>query len=69
MLKITKLQEAAYNAQLAAGLPISEMACAVLIKNDGIIDHQHCSSYIHAIQQMDWFKAAFPGHTGLPTRK
>ncbi len=25
-IKITKLQKAAYNAQLAAGLPISEMA-------------------------------------------
>jgi len=61
---MTKLQEAAYNAQLAAGLPISELAGAVLIKDDGIIDHQHCASYIHAVQQMDWFKAAFPGHTG-----
>jgi hypothetical protein len=64
---MTKLQEAAYNAQLAAGLPISKLAGVVLIKNDGIIDHQHCASYINAVQQMDWFKAAFPGHNGPVT--
>jgi hypothetical protein len=52
---------------LAAALPISELAGAVLIKGDGIIDHKHCASYIHAVQQMDWFKAAFPGHTGPVT--
>jgi hypothetical protein len=52
---------------LAAGLPISELAGAVLIKDDGIIDHRHCASYIHAVQQMDWFKAAFPGHAGPVT--
>jgi hypothetical protein len=60
---MTRLQEAAYNAQLAAGLPISKLAGKVLIKDNGIIDHQHCASYIHAVQQMDWFRAAFPGHT------
>jgi hypothetical protein len=60
---MTRPQEAAYNAQLAAGLPISKLAGEVLIKDDGIIDHHHCASYIHAIQQMDWFRAAFPGHT------
>jgi hypothetical protein len=43
------------------------MAGAVLIKDDGIIAHQHCASYIHAVQQMDWFKAALPGHTGPVT--
>jgi hypothetical protein len=48
---------------LAAGLPISELAGTVLIQGDGIIDHQHCASYIHAVQQMDWFKAAFPAHS------
>ncbi len=60
---MTRLQEAAYNAQLAAGLPLSKLAGKVLIKDDGIIDHQHCASYIHTVQQMDWFRAAFPGHT------
>jgi hypothetical protein len=64
---MTKLQEAAYNAQLAAALPISALAAAVLIKDDGIIDLQHCAIYIHAVQQMDWFKVAFPGHTGPVT--
>jgi hypothetical protein len=60
---MTKLQEAAYNAQLAAGLPISELGAAVLIKEDGIIAHRHCANYILAVQQMDWFRAAFPTHT------
>lgn len=59
---MTMLQQAAYNAQLAAGLPISRLAGTVLIRDAGIIDHQHCASYIHAVQQMDWFRAAFPGH-------
>jgi hypothetical protein len=60
---MTKLQEAAYNAQLAAGLRISQLGGAVLIKDDGIIDHRHCATYIHAVQRMDWFTAAFPGHS------
>jgi hypothetical protein len=64
---MTKLQEAAYNAQLAAGLPISKLAGAVLIMDDDIIDHQHCASYVYAVQQMDWFKAAFPAHTDSVT--
>jgi hypothetical protein len=38
------------------------LARAVLIKDDGIIGYQHCASYIHAVQQMDWFKAAFPAY-------
>jgi hypothetical protein len=61
-IKTTKLQEATYNAQLAAGLPISQLAAAMLIQDDGIIDYQHCASYIHAVQHMNWFKAAFPAH-------
>jgi hypothetical protein len=63
----TKLQQAVYDAQLAAALPISELAGAVLIKDDGIIGSKHCASYIHAVQQMDWFKTAFTGHTGPVT--
>lgn len=39
------------------------LARAVLIKDDGIIGYQHCASYIHAVQQMGWFKAAFPAYT------
>ena len=48
-------------------MPISKLAEAVLIKHDGVIDHQHCASYIHTVQQMDWFTAAFPTHTELVT--
>jgi hypothetical protein len=59
---MTRLQEAAYNAQLAAGLPTSKLASAMLIKEDGVITYQHCANYIHAVQQMDWFNAAFPTH-------
>lgn len=55
----------AYNAQLAAGLPISELAVAVLAKDQGTIAFRHCASYIHCVQQADWFRAAFPAH-GAP---
>lgn len=64
-INVTRLQEAAYNAQLAAGLPISELAAAVLTRDDGVIGLQYCASYIHAVQQADWFTAAFPGHAEL----
>jgi hypothetical protein len=59
---MTKLQQAAYNAQFAAGLPVSLLAESVLVKNNGVIDRRNCASYIHAVQQMDWFKAAFATH-------
>jgi len=39
----------------------------VLIRDDGIINYRHCASYIHAIQRMDWFMAAFPAYTGPVT--
>jgi hypothetical protein len=39
------------------------LADAVLIKDDGIIGYRHCASYIHAVQRMGWFKAAFLGYT------
>jgi hypothetical protein len=61
------LQEAAYNAQLAAGLPVSMLAHAVLIKDDRIINYRHCARYIHAVQRMDWFTAAFLAYTGPVT--
>jgi len=35
----------------------------VLIKDDRIIDYRHCATYVHAIQQMEWFTAAFPAYT------
>ena len=44
-------------------MPISELARAVLLKDDRIIDYRHCAIYIHVIQKMEWFKAAFPAHT------
>src|SRR6266436_3696919 len=59
---MTRLQEAAYNAQLAAALPVSKLAETMLIIDDGIIDRQHCAIYVLAVQRMDWFKAAFPAH-------
>lgn len=45
---------------MAAGLPVSGLALAVLMKDDRIIDYRHCATYLHAIQRMAWFKAAFP---------
>lgn len=48
---MTRLQEAAYDAQMAAGLPVSDLAWALLVDDDGRIDHRRCAAYIHAIQQ------------------
>jgi hypothetical protein len=61
-VKVTKLQQAAYDAQLSAGLPVSDLAGAVLIVADGSISHRHCATYDLAVQETDWFKAAFPSH-------
>ncbi len=60
---MTKLQQAAYDAQLAASLPVSELARAVLVKQDGAIPHRRCATYLHVIQQTDWFTAAFTAYT------
>ena len=60
---MTRLQENAYNAQLAAGLPVSALASAMLVVDGGIISHRHCATYIRAIQQTPWFAAAFPAHS------
>lgn len=39
----------------------------MLIENDGIIRYQNCASYICAVQQTDWFTAAFQAYTGPVT--
>jgi putative metallohydrolase (TIGR04338 family) len=59
----TRLQQAAYNAQLAAGLPVSEQARAVLACGDAAIPYRSCATYIHGVQQTEWFRAAFTAHT------
>jgi hypothetical protein len=64
---VTKLQVAAYNAQRAAGLPVSTLAEAILIVDDGKVNYRHCATYIHAVQQLDWFEAAFTSHAGRIT--
>jgi putative metallohydrolase (TIGR04338 family) len=38
------------------------LADAVLIIGNGMIDHRRCATYISAVQQMEWFEAAFPTH-------
>jgi hypothetical protein len=63
---MTKLQEAAYGAQLAAALPTSALARDVL-SGDQRIDLGQCAAYIHAVQQTVWFRAAFAGHADLVT--
>jgi hypothetical protein len=60
---MTKLQEAAYSAQMAAGLPVSPLGREVLSLVDDAIGVRQCATYIHAVQQMAWFRAGFPGHT------
>ncbi|WP_027341376.1 hypothetical protein [Hamadaea tsunoensis] len=62
---MTRLQQAAYDAQLAAGLPISPLATAILALDARLITVEHCASYIDTIQQMPWFRAAFPAHSVL----
>ena len=59
---MTRLQEAAYNAQFAAALPVSKLAETVLVIDDGRISRRDCAIYVLAVQRMDWFKAAFPAH-------
>lgn len=58
---ILELQQAAYDAQLAAGLPQSE-AGAVILGSGGEVGISECASYLHAAQRAAWFTAAFPGH-------
>lgn len=66
-IRTTRLQEAAYSAQRAAGLPVSELAREVLTENAGVISYRRCAKYISAVQQMDRFAAAFGAHTGPVT--
>ncbi|HEY3873037.1 MAG TPA: hypothetical protein VGM10_32065 [Actinocrinis sp.] len=35
----------------------------MLVEGDGRVHHRHCAAYIHAVQQTEWFKAAFTAHT------
>jgi len=56
------LQVAAYNAQLAAGMPVSDLARAVLVIDGASIPYSSCGMYIHAVQQAGWFQAAFAAH-------
>lgn len=59
----TAFQQAAYDAQLAAGLPLSELATAILGGDERPIDLARCAGYLHAIQCTPWFTAAFTGYT------
>lgn len=62
--KTTKLQQAAYDAQFAAGLPVSELARALLVADEQAISLRQCAAYLEAVQQAQWFTAAFAAHTG-----
>lgn len=64
---MTRLQQAAYNAQLAAALPVSDLGETVLGFDHGLISRQHCAIYVLAVQRTDWFKAAFPAHSNPVT--
>ncbi len=43
-------------------MPVSELARAILLKEDGAIGYRSCATYIHDIQQAEWFKAAFTAY-------
>jgi putative metallohydrolase (TIGR04338 family) len=60
---MTRLQEAAYGAQLAAALPTSALAQELLAGDQPTIDVRRCAAYLGAVQRLGWFRAAFTGHT------
>jgi hypothetical protein len=64
---MTRLQQAAYSAQRAAGLPVSDAALEILAHGDGLIAYQRCAAYIGVVQQAGWFAVAFPAHSGPVT--
>lgn len=59
---LTKLQQLAYDAQLAAGLPASLLAVELLHATNGEVSAEDCANYLVAVQQTVWFTAAFPSH-------
>lgn len=59
---MTALQQAAYNAQLGAGLPVSDRARELLVAGRGGVPYRQCAVYVHAVQRMEWFSLAFPAH-------
>jgi putative metallohydrolase (TIGR04338 family) len=62
---VTRLQEAAYAAERAAGLPTSPLARQLLSRippRGADIEVEQCAAYLHAVQDTLWFRAAFPGH-------
>lgn len=61
--KATRLQQAAYDAQLAAALPGSDLGRALLGRDGETVAIARCRLYIHTVQQMDWFIAAFYGRS------
>lgn len=64
---MTRLQEAAYSAQFAAGLPVSELAHVLLAADEGVIHVRQCAAYIEAIRTTAWFTGAFAAHAGPVT--
>ncbi|MCD0482757.1 hypothetical protein LO771_10190 [Streptacidiphilus sp. ASG 303] len=58
----TRLQQAAYNAQWAAGLPTSDLARELFTHRSRLVSHRRCAIYIHSLQEAEWFLAAFASH-------
>ncbi|NUR69496.1 MAG: hypothetical protein HOU81_01610 [Hamadaea sp.] len=59
---MTRLQQSAYDAQLAASLPASRLGLELLVPRDGAIALQDCARYLAVVQRLGWFTAAFPAH-------
>lgn len=57
------LQRAAYDAERAAALPVSDLGCELLSVQATSVPLECCAAYLHAVQQQAWFTAAFPGHS------
>ncbi|GAA2494496.1 hypothetical protein [Terrabacter carboxydivorans] len=60
----TRLQAAAYDAELAAGLPLSELGRVTFGAGaeEAVVSPAQCATYLHAVQRTAWFAPAFPGH-------
>jgi hypothetical protein len=56
---VNRLQDAAYGAQWAACLPISDLGRRLFIHNDGPIPVDRCAAYLDATVTATWFIAAF----------
>lgn len=62
----TRLQEAAYGAQWAAGLPGSELGRERLARSGALISVAQCAAFIEDVRTSAWFVAAYGARARAP---